>query len=76
MTKYFKAEHQGRVYTRSSANRTYTHCILPGQSWASSKALADKAARPGEVVVEAQEIDGSIYRAILKAAKEVRSDGR
>lgn len=72
MTKYFKAEYQGRVYTRTSLNKTYTHCILPVQSWASSRTLAEKAARAGEVIVEAQEIDGAIYRAIMKAKKEQR----
>lgn len=79
MTKYYMAtDSDGRVHTRSTENRSYTHAVVrrgaAWSSWASRLDLAQKAAarRSGEgiEVLEALEITGPEHRYILKGIKE------
>jgi len=71
MTKFYKATFSdGRVLTRSTASRTYSHAHSPGRQaaqWAGSQSLAHKAAKGGEVV-PAVEITSQEYRALNSAA--------
>jgi hypothetical protein len=72
MTTYYKATFaDGRVLTRSTAGRTYSHAHTPGRrtaQWAGSEILARKAAKGGEVV-PAIEITAQEYRALNSAAQ-------
>lgn len=80
MTTYYKATFSdGRVLTRSTASRTYSHCYLTGggsSGWAKSSVHAHKAmaawrcyAAEGGEIAPAVEITGPEYRAILKSEK-------
>jgi hypothetical protein len=76
MTTYYKATFSdGRVYTRSTAGRSYSHAHTPGwraAQWASTEALARKAAKGAEIA-PAIEITGPDYRVLkLKEGKPSR----
>jgi len=70
VTTYYKATFSdGQTFTRSTKGRTYSHAHTPhwrAAQWASSEALARKAAKGAEIV-PAIEITSAEYRAINDA---------
>lgn len=74
MTTYYKAtDSKGRVHTRTTRDRKYTHAVVresawnPGKaysSWAGRLDLAQKQAQNGGEIIEAVEINPQEYRAI------------
>jgi hypothetical protein len=76
MTTYYKATFSnGRVLTRSTAGRSYSHAHSPGwkaAQWAGSESLAHKAAKGGEVV-PAVEITRTEYQALNEKAQQERN---
>lgn len=59
MTKYYIAtDKDGRVYTRATHNRTYTHAVVwrGYASWAGSPDLARKQAARGGDILDAYQV--------------------
>jgi hypothetical protein len=83
MTTYYKATFSdGQVFTRSTAGRSYSHAHTPhwrAAQWASTEALARKAAKGAEIV-PAIEITRQEYTAInqenaSRRAATLKSEG-
>ncbi len=83
-TKYQATDSRGKTHTRSTATRTYTHCVVvhfaarggrpahSGASWSGSAALAEREASRcwGRTAVEAVEIlDASEVRSVSPARR-------